>query len=105
MANREVNLTKYVRLNGAKRYCPVVLTANGKVKPDWVFADGKEERHPEGSYYLDWYEGSKRIRRSVGRNAAEANNRRLIQEAALQAKARGVALADSTVPKKSFRRL
>ncbi|MFZ3214105.1 MAG: hypothetical protein WA188_21565 [Terriglobales bacterium] len=51
--NREVNLTKRVRTADGSRFCPVVLSANGRVKPDWVLVDGREERHPEGNYYLD----------------------------------------------------
>ena len=65
MANREVNLTKRINTPGGMRYCPVVLSANGRVKPDVVFVNGKEERHPEGAYYLEWREGSKRVRLSV----------------------------------------
>lgn len=97
MANREVNLTKYVRCSGTKRYCPVILTSNGKVKPDVVLVDGKEERHPEGSYYLDWTEDGKRFRRSVGKNAADALARRLAQESRLNARSHGIAVpaADS----------
>ena len=69
MANRECNLTKRIRLaDGTTRFCPVVLSQNGRIKPDWVIVDGREERHSEGNYYLDWYEGSKRIRLSVGKN-------------------------------------
>lgn len=30
---------------------------------------GREENHPEGSYYIEWWNGSKRLRRSVGKNA------------------------------------
>ena len=36
------------------RYCPVVLSANGRVKPDAVLVNGKPERHPEGAYYIEW---------------------------------------------------
>src|SRR5438128_6519489 len=64
--NREVNLTKRVKTAQGLRYCPVALAANGRVKPDMVLVNGKEERHPEGAYYLEWHEGSKRVRLSVG---------------------------------------
>ena len=45
--NREINLTKRVELAQGWRYCPVVLSANGRVKPDVVLIEGKEERHAE----------------------------------------------------------
>jgi integrase/recombinase XerD len=57
MANREVNLTKRVQPPQGWRYCRVLLSANGRVKPDVVVVNGKEERHPEGAYYLEWREG------------------------------------------------
>ena len=68
--NRQVNLTKRIRTSAGLRYCPVVLSANGRVKPDAVFVYGKPERHTEGAYYLEWSEGSKRVRLSVGKDAA-----------------------------------
>jgi len=52
MANREVSLYKRVCTTRGLRYCPVVTSKNGRIKPDAVIVDGKEEQHPEGSYYL-----------------------------------------------------
>jgi len=77
------------------RYSPVVLSANGRVKPDVVLIDGREERHPERAYYIEWYEGSRRRRLSVGKNAADAHARRLAKEAELNAANQGVPLAKS----------
>ena len=90
MANREVNLTKRVQTPHGWRYCRVVLSANGRVKPDVVVVNGKEERHPEGAYYLEWREGSKRVRLSVGKDPADASARRLRKEAELNAVNNGV---------------
>ena len=86
MANREVNLTKRVQTARGPRYCRVVLAANGRVKPDLVIVNGKQEAHPEGAYYLEWREGTKRVRLSVGTNAQDAAARRLRKEAELNAK-------------------
>ena len=52
----------------------------------------KEEKHPEGAYYLEWREGGKRVRLSVGKDAADANARRLRKEAELNAVNNGVAV-------------
>jgi len=90
MANREVNLTKRVQTPHGARYCRVLLSANGRVKPDAVIVNGKEERHPEGAYYLEWREGPKRVRLSVGKDAADASARRLRKEAELNAVNNGV---------------
>jgi len=88
--NRKVGLTKRVQTSKGLRYCPVVLAANGRVRADLVIVNGKEERHPKGAYYLEWWAGSKRIRLSVGKDAADANARRLHKEAELNAVNNGV---------------
>ena len=93
MANREVNLTKRIETSNGWRYCPVVLSPNGRVKPDVVVVGGVEERHPEGAYYIEWRDGTKRRRLSVGKNAADANGQRVRKEAELNAVNLGVALA------------
>ena len=90
--NRQVNLTKRLRTSAGLRYCPVVLSANGRVKPDAVLVNGKPERHTEGAYYLEWSEGSKRVRLSVGKDAADASARRLRKEAELNAVNNGAAI-------------
>ena len=93
MANtqsKEVNLTKRVQTLKGMRYCPVVLSPNGRVKPDLVLVNGKQERHPEGAYYLEWRENGRRVRLSVGKDAQDAAARRQRKEAALNALNNGV---------------
>jgi integrase/recombinase XerD len=93
MPNREVNLTKRVQTPLGMRYCPVVQSANGRIKPDIVTINGAEERHPEGAYYLEWREGARRVRLSVGKDAQGAAARRLAKEAELNAINNGIAIA------------
>ena len=90
--NREVNLTKRVQTPHGWRYCTVVLSANGRVKPDLVIFNGRQETHKEGAYYLEWREGSKRVRLSVGKDPADASARRLRKEAELNAVNNGVSV-------------
>lgn len=92
--NRQVNLTKRIKTPQGLRFCPSVISANGRVKPDWVIVAGNEERHPEGAYYLEWYEGQRRVRLSVGKDAATAAARRHRQEQVLASKAAGIKLAE-----------
>ena len=95
MANtqsREVNLTKRVQTPKGMRYCPVVLSPNGRVKPDLVLLDGSPEKHPEGAYYLEWREYGKRVRLSVGKDAQDAAARRQRKEAELNALNNGVSV-------------
>ena len=88
--NIRVNLTKRITVAGKDRYVPVVEAANGRIKSDWVVIDGKEERFPDGTYYIDWTEGGKRRRESVGNGAANALARKLRKEAELKAVAQGI---------------
>jgi len=90
--NRQCNVTKRIRTDIGLRYCPVVLSANGKIKPDLVINNGQQERHPEGAYYISWYDGKRLIRLSVGADAATATARRLSKEAELNAVNNGVAV-------------
>jgi integrase/recombinase XerD len=87
-----VNLTKRVKIDQGLRYCPVAQSVNGRVKPDIVEVNGKEERHPEGAYYLEWREGGKRVRLSVGKDAQDAAARRQRKEAELNALNNGVSV-------------
>src|SRR5438105_2901565 len=91
--NRECNVTKRVQTSKGLRYCPVLLSANGRIKPDVVIVNGKPEHHTEGAYYLEWREGARRVRLSVGNDAADASARRLRKEAELNAVNNGVAAA------------
>jgi hypothetical protein len=50
--NRQCNVTKRIQTRKGPRYCPVVLSANGRIKPDVVLVGDREERHPEGAYYI-----------------------------------------------------
>ena len=66
---REVNLTKRVQ---TRKGCGIALSCclpMAAVKPDVVIVNGKQERHPEGAYYLEWRENGKRVRLSVGKDA------------------------------------
>ena len=88
--NRECSVSKRVQTPQGLRYCPVVLSGNGKIKPDAVLVNGKEERHPEGSYYISWYDGKRLMRLSVGKDASTATARRLQKEAELNAMNNGL---------------
>lgn len=62
-ANR-VNIVKTVK-SDSKWITVPALEKNGKVVRDHVVVRGKDERHPEGRYYLDWYEDKKKRRQAV----------------------------------------
>jgi hypothetical protein len=78
---RQCNVTKRVRTAKGILYCPVVIVANGRIKPDLVLVNGKRERHLDGAYYLEWRENGRRVRLSVGKDAADVNARKIRKEA------------------------
>jgi integrase len=89
--NLSVNLTKRVTTPDGQRFYTAMVSPNGRIKPDWVWMDGKEVRCPKGTYYIDYTDPSgKRVRISVGALAAEAQATRLRKEAELRAIAQGL---------------
>ncbi len=102
--NRECHLTKRIETAQGWRYCRVVLSANGRVKPDCVVVNHKEERHPEGAYYIEWRDRGRRRRLSVGKDAADAHAQLLRKAAALNARNHGVPVAEDT-PKSTRHRI
>jgi integrase/recombinase XerD len=88
--NKTVSLT----MRGAdKKYRPVVeASANGRIKPNWVKVDGIDTHVPGGSYYLSYYEGTKCIRKSVGKDVTTAMTLKKKLEFELQAKAAGISV-------------
>jgi integrase/recombinase XerD len=59
-----VNVIKMVKVNGRWPFAPVV-ERNGKIVRDHVLVKGRDEHHPEGRYYLEWYEDGKRHREPI----------------------------------------
>lgn len=90
----QVNITKRVDTLEGKRYCSVVVGPNGRIKPNWVIVNDRQERHPEGSYYLDWNEDGKRRRISVGSDATAAYNSRVRKQRELDAIAAGLVVSN-----------
>lgn len=88
--NKSVNLTKRVMTPDGLRYCTVALSGTGRIKAHYVIIDEREQYHPEGSYYLDWYDADKRQCRSVGKNAPRAEAEYRQQDQRLTAKANGL---------------
>ncbi|HET7104207.1 MAG TPA: site-specific integrase [Terracidiphilus sp.] len=86
----EVNVTKRIETQTGSRYCPVVVNSSGRIKSDWVIVNGNQERHPEGSYYLEWREKGQRKRLSVGKDAVVAFNSQVRKVKELEARAEGL---------------
>jgi hypothetical protein len=89
-----VHITKRIDTPDGNRYCPVVVGPKGRIKPDWAMVNGRQEKHPEGAYYLDWNEEGRRRRVSVGTDAAAAYNSRSRKQMELDAIASGLIVSN-----------
>lgn len=81
-----VNVIKRIKVGDRWPFAPVV-EKNGKLLRDHVWLSGRDEHHPEGRYYLEWYEGGKRRRQAVSEFAqvVDAARRKSIEVSALRA--------------------
>jgi len=81
-----VKILKYLKVGDAWRFANVVKRS-GRIVRDHVLIAGRDEHHPEGSYYLEWYEHGKRHRQAVADFAtvAEAARLKAIEVEALKA--------------------
>jgi integrase len=59
-----VNVIKRIKLGSKWPFAPVV-EHNGRIVRDHVWVANRDEHHPEGRYYLEWYEAGKRRRKPV----------------------------------------
>jgi len=74
----KVKLLKQVQVEREGRgtvwvLAPVLFDARGRVR-DVVRVSGKEERHSEGTYFLEWWHQNKRKRQAVGGDIMQAVN-------------------------------
>jgi len=81
-----VNILKKINVQGAWKLLPAVLEPNGRLK-DKVRIGGTIEIHPEGNYYIEWWEGTKRKREAIPDRARvpDLANRKALALAAARA--------------------
>ena len=90
--SKEVNLTKRVQTSKGMRYCPAVLSPNGRVKPDLVIVNGRPERHSEGGVLLRMARERQAHPTIRGERPQDAAARRQRKEAELNALNNGVSV-------------
>ena len=66
-----VNLKRKIKWEGKWTFVPVAKKRDHYL-PDQVLIGGVATRVTGGTFYLEWYEGSKRIQKTAGRNGHEA---------------------------------
>ncbi len=86
-----VNIIKMVKVDDKWPFAPVV-ERKGKIVRDHVLVNGKDEHHPEGRYYLEWYEGGKKRRQPIAmfEEAVPAARTKFLE---LQARKAGILVA------------
>lgn len=61
---KHVNIIKKVKVAGTWRFYPALLDSHGCLK-DEIRVDGRTEKHTEGRYFIEWYEGKSRRRKAI----------------------------------------
>ena len=97
-----VNILKYVKSAGKWRFA-AAQTQSNKIKFEWVLIDGNPERHPEGSYYMEWYENGNRRRQSI-KDSGEVLQRARRKAIELSAGKAGIEITDTEEAAHSHRR-
>jgi hypothetical protein len=85
-----VSLIKQVKVNGKWKLATALFDRKGRVRRDRVRVKGQDEAHPEGSYFIEWWDHGKRRREAAGADAQDAADKARVREAELTAARYGV---------------
>jgi integrase len=85
-----VTLLKQVKVDGKWRHARALFDTKGRVRRDRVRVGGQEALHPEGSYFVEWWEQGKRRLEPVGADAQDAAEKARIKQAELAAVRNGI---------------
>jgi integrase/recombinase XerD len=85
-----VKLLKKIKLNGKWIFATALFDSKGRVRRDHVTVEGEDELHPEGVYFLQWWNAGIRTHEAVGGDAFMAAERARIKQAELSAVRSGV---------------
>jgi integrase/recombinase XerD len=85
-----VRLFKQVKLNAKWALAAALFDTKGRVRKDRVVVNGREENHPEGSYFIEWWDRGQRHREAVGPHAQDAAEKARMKQAELAAIQNGI---------------
>ena len=85
-----VILLKQVKVGGKWRHARALFDTKGRVRRDRVRVGGQDELHPEGSYFIEWWDDGKRHLEPVGADAQDAAEQARIKQAELAAMRNGI---------------
>ena len=80
-----VKLLKQIKVDSAWVLAPALFDSKGRIRRDHVMIEGRDEAHPEGSYFLEFWDQGKRKREAVGPDAFAAAERAKYRQAELSA--------------------
>ena len=86
-SDNRVNILKKIKIGKNWNLYPAVVELNGKLR-DNVRVHGKMESHPEGYYYIEWWQGGRK--REQIKNRAEVVDRARRKAIELQADRAGI---------------
>ena len=92
-----VKLLKKIKHNGKWQLAPALFDSKGRVRRDHVTVEGGDALHPEGVYFLEWWDRGKRSRETAGPDAFVAAERAKQKQAELSAVRGGVIPAPAPV--------
>jgi hypothetical protein len=96
--NRRVSVWKYVKIGDRWRYCKPVYGANNKIKPHWVYVNGKPEELPDGNFYIHKLDHARQVWKKIGTNPADAVRAAEYEESLLSAIAAGLPIKKEATP-------
>jgi integrase len=85
-----VTLLKQVKINNKWRHARALFDSKGRVRRDRVRVIGKDESHPEGSYFIEWWDEGKRHCEPAGADAQDAADKARVKQAQLTAERNGI---------------
>lgn len=85
-----VKLLKQVKIGDRWTLATALFDSKSRVRRDHVRVSGKDETHPEGSYFIEWWNAGKRRRESAGADAQDAADKARVKEAQLTAERNGI---------------
>ncbi|HZQ21428.1 MAG TPA: site-specific integrase [Terriglobales bacterium] len=85
-----VRLFKQAKIKHKWALAAALFDTKGRVRKDRVVVNGREENHPEGSYFIEWWDRGQRHREAVGPHAQDAAEKARIKQAELAAMQNGI---------------
>jgi integrase/recombinase XerD len=85
-----VRVLKQIKLPHRWTLATALFDSRGRIRPDHVRVKGKDETHPEGSYFIEWSDHGRLYKQAAGPDAQQAADRARIKEAQLTAERNGI---------------